>query len=171
MNAERYFETLQKLRRSNQNKRRGMLIEGVVLLHDNARPHTARRSTHLLQEFSWEVFNQPPYCPDFGPVSSTLSYISVISCPVSVSVSVFSRWQRGITQSQAAYFYDKGYKNWSHGMRNVSIPELNILKNIPTLAVSVPINISLKLCFVSLRGAGRPYTGSVNFITFRNTYL
>ena len=36
----------------------------VVLLHDIVRPHTARRSTHLLQEFSWEVFNHPPYSLD-----------------------------------------------------------------------------------------------------------
>ena len=30
-------------------------------------PHTARRSTHLLQEFGWEVFNHPPYSPDLAP--------------------------------------------------------------------------------------------------------
>ena len=34
-----------------------MFSAGVVLLHDNAGPHTARRSTHLLQELNWEVFN------------------------------------------------------------------------------------------------------------------
>ena len=67
VNAERYCETLQKLRRVIQNKRRGMLSADVVLLHDNARPHTARRSTHLLQEFSWEVYNNPPYSPDLAP--------------------------------------------------------------------------------------------------------
>jgi hypothetical protein len=35
-------ETLKELRRVIQNKRRGMLTYGilVVLLHDNARPHT-----------------------------------------------------------------------------------------------------------------------------------
>ena len=31
-------------------------------------PHTARRSTHLLQEFGWEVFNHhPSYSPDLAP--------------------------------------------------------------------------------------------------------
>ena len=31
-------------------------------------PHTAQRSTHLLQEFGWEVFNlQPAYSPDLAP--------------------------------------------------------------------------------------------------------
>ena len=66
MNAERYCNTLQELRRVIQNKRRVMLSSGVVLLQDNSRPHTARRSTHLLQEFSWEVLNHPPYRPDLA---------------------------------------------------------------------------------------------------------
>ena len=67
MNAERYCETLQKLRGAIQNKRDKMLSVGVVLLHDNARPHTERRSTHLLQEISWEVLNHPLYSPDLAP--------------------------------------------------------------------------------------------------------
>ncbi|GFQ92303.1 uncharacterized protein TNCT_390711 [Trichonephila clavata] len=39
--ADRYCETLWKLRRAIQNKRRGMLTASIVLLHDNARSHTA----------------------------------------------------------------------------------------------------------------------------------
>ena len=66
-NAERYCETQQKFRRVIQNKRLGMLSAGIVLLHDNARPHTTRRFVYLLQEFSWEVFNYPTYSPDFEP--------------------------------------------------------------------------------------------------------
>ena len=42
-------------------------------------------------------------------------------------------------QSQAAEFYDRGYRSWSHDMINVSIPEVNMLKNSSTLAVSVPM--------------------------------
>ena len=30
-------------------------------------PHTARRSTHHLLDFRWEVFNHPPYSPDLAP--------------------------------------------------------------------------------------------------------
>jgi hypothetical protein len=41
INAAAYCETLKKLCQVIQNKRRGMLTQGV-LLHDNARPHTAR---------------------------------------------------------------------------------------------------------------------------------
>ena len=43
-----------------QNKWRGMLSPGVVLLHDNARPHTADATKRLLKRFRWEVFDHPP---------------------------------------------------------------------------------------------------------------
>ena len=67
VNAERYRETLKKLRRAIENKLRGMFSADVVLLYYNARPHKARRSTHLPQEFSWEIINHPPYIPDLAP--------------------------------------------------------------------------------------------------------
>jgi histone-lysine N-methyltransferase SETMAR len=62
----KFLNAQQKLRRAIQNKRRGMLSAGIVFLHDNARPHTARRTGSLMQEFSWEVFNHPPYSPDLA---------------------------------------------------------------------------------------------------------
>nr|XP_042906765.1 uncharacterized protein LOC122271040 [Parasteatoda tepidariorum] len=67
VNADRYCETLQKLRRAIQNKRRGMLTAGVVLLHDNARPHMTRRTTAVLTKFGSELFDHPPYSPDLDP--------------------------------------------------------------------------------------------------------
>jgi hypothetical protein len=39
--SETHCETLKKLRRATENKRRGMVTSGVVLLHDNACPHTS----------------------------------------------------------------------------------------------------------------------------------
>ncbi|KAJ4428773.1 hypothetical protein ANN_25766 [Periplaneta americana] len=67
INANRYCETLRKLRRAFQNKRRGKLSRGVVLLHDNARPHTAASTRELLDQFGWEIFDHPPYSPDLAP--------------------------------------------------------------------------------------------------------
>jgi hypothetical protein len=34
--------------------RRGMLSPGVVMLHDNARPHTAAATQDLVATFGWE---------------------------------------------------------------------------------------------------------------------
>ena len=42
-------------------------------------------------------------------------------------------------------------------MTDVSIPEVNMLKNSLTLAVFVPINISIKLGFVSVNGPRETY--------------
>ena len=74
------------------------------------------------------------------PVIYIFSYISRNSCPV--SVSVFSMTERRVWMlqcflSQAADFYDAGYKSWPYGMTNVSIPEMNMLKNNSRLAVYV----------------------------------
>jgi hypothetical protein len=50
--SEVYCYTLHKLRSSIQNKHPGMLTKGVVLLHDNARPHTAARTNALIKRFN-----------------------------------------------------------------------------------------------------------------------
>ena len=47
--------------------RRGKLPHGIVMLHDNARPHTARQTQALLREqFQWDI-EHPPYSPDLVP--------------------------------------------------------------------------------------------------------
>ena len=58
--SEVYCETLNKLWRSIQNKRRRMLTKGVVLLHDNAWPHTVASTNALIKLFNWEIFDHPP---------------------------------------------------------------------------------------------------------------
>ena len=58
INADRYCETLKKLRRAIQNWRRGMLTKGVCLLHDNAQPHVARQTVALLDV--WMGHHHPP---------------------------------------------------------------------------------------------------------------
>ncbi|GBL79037.1 hypothetical protein AVEN_48988-1 [Araneus ventricosus] len=44
-----------------------MLSGGIVLLHGNARPHTAAATQELLDKFGWEIFDHPPYSPVFAP--------------------------------------------------------------------------------------------------------
>jgi hypothetical protein len=53
------FRNTKKKRRTIQNKRHGMLIFGVLLLHDNACPHTAT-PTRALKEHNWELYDHPP---------------------------------------------------------------------------------------------------------------
>jgi hypothetical protein len=49
-----------------QNKRRVMLVYGVVLIHVNTLPHTAARTLALLENFNWELFDHPPYSSDLA---------------------------------------------------------------------------------------------------------
>ena len=124
------------------------------------RPHTARRSTHLLQEFGWEVFNHhPPFSPELAP-----SYFHLFLHLKKFLSGWLQRFQNNREaemsatqwlQTQAADFCDTGYQIWSNGMTNLLIPEVNMLKNSSTLAVSVPMNLSIKLCFVSVKDPGK----------------
>lgn len=67
VNADYYCELLDKLRRAIENKRRGKLSRGVLLIHDNARPHVAAVTKNRLESFAWEIFSHPPYSPDLAP--------------------------------------------------------------------------------------------------------
>jgi len=40
---------------------------GVVIIHDNAFPHTAAATQNLITTFGWEQFDHPPYSPDLAP--------------------------------------------------------------------------------------------------------
>ena len=71
-NTDRYCETLKKLRRAIQNRRKGMLSKGVSILHDNARPRTARQTITLLQQFGWDIITHPPYSPELAPSDTHL---------------------------------------------------------------------------------------------------
>ncbi len=70
INVERYCETL--LRKAIKRKRLGLLMEGVILLHDNARPRSANITRALLQQFQWDVFRHPPYSPNLTPSNFAL---------------------------------------------------------------------------------------------------
>ena len=80
VNAQHYSQTLTTLCQAIKLKRPSKLTRWVILLHDNARPHTANTITPLLQKFKWEVLGHPPYSPEispcdyanFGPIKKTL---------------------------------------------------------------------------------------------------
>jgi histone-lysine N-methyltransferase SETMAR len=121
----KFLNALQKLRRAIQNKWRRMLSAGIVFLHDNATPHTARRTASLLQEFSWEVFNHPPYSPDLAPNDFHLflhlkKFHQRFENDREAEMVVTQWFQSQETQV---------FRSWSHGMTNVSIPVANMLKN------------------------------------------
>jgi hypothetical protein len=40
---------------------------GVILQHDNARPHTANMTKAAIQELDWGILPHPPYSSDLAP--------------------------------------------------------------------------------------------------------
>ena len=58
---------IDRLKPEIRSKRRGHLSKGIVLLHDNARPHTAAHTVETLQKLKFEVLVHPPYSPEIGP--------------------------------------------------------------------------------------------------------
>lgn len=62
VDAELYCDQLSRLHRKMRNRQ-----GSIVLLDDNAKPHTARLTTNKMAEFGWEVLEHPPYSPDLAP--------------------------------------------------------------------------------------------------------
>lgn len=54
-------QKLQETRASLVNRK------GILLLHDNARPHVAIKTRDKLKEVGWEILPHPPYSPDISP--------------------------------------------------------------------------------------------------------
>jgi hypothetical protein len=44
-----------------------LLSSGVLLQHDNARPHTARTTVATITDLHFECLPHPPYSPDLAP--------------------------------------------------------------------------------------------------------
>jgi hypothetical protein len=77
--------------RDHKNKRREMLTYGVVLLCDNSRPHTAASTRELLEHFSWELFDYPPYSPVLAPSDYLLVTYLKTGCDHSASAMMRNR--------------------------------------------------------------------------------
>lgn len=67
VNAAYYCQLLDNARTAYRRKRRGFPIRDVILLQDNARPHTAALSMTKIETLSWTTLEHPPYSPDLSP--------------------------------------------------------------------------------------------------------
>jgi histone-lysine N-methyltransferase SETMAR len=65
VNSARYIETIKNLRRRVCQVRRSTSL--ILLLHDNARPHTARAKNDALETLKVGVLSHLPYSPDLVP--------------------------------------------------------------------------------------------------------
>ena len=65
VNSARYIETIKNLWWRMCRVRRSTSL--ILLLHDDARPHTAGTTIGALETPKFEVLSHPPYSPDLAP--------------------------------------------------------------------------------------------------------
>jgi len=65
VDSARYIQTIKDLRRRVCRVRRS--TPPILLLHDNARPHTARATIDALETLKFDVLSHSPYSPDLAP--------------------------------------------------------------------------------------------------------
>ena len=62
-----HLQIIGRLKPEIWSKRRRQLSKGIVLLHDNARSHTAAHTVETLQKHKFEVLAHPPYSTNVAP--------------------------------------------------------------------------------------------------------
>ncbi|KAF6028815.1 hypothetical protein EB796_012879 [Bugula neritina] len=124
INSEAYIETLRKLKTRLKRCRPNVNVANVLLLHDNARPHTSLRTREEITRHGWTTLPHPPYSPElapsdfhlFGPMKEGLRG-QRFSTDEEVKTAVRS-WLR----SQPSFFYEAGIhaliKRWTAAVDN-----------------------------------------------------
>lgn len=68
INAQYYGSLIENdVRKALRKKRPGKLTRGIILLHDNARSHTARHTQEIIERLGWQLLPHPAYSPDLAP--------------------------------------------------------------------------------------------------------
>jgi histone-lysine N-methyltransferase SETMAR len=104
INSLSYYGLLvNHLKPAFRSKRRGLLSTGVLLLPENARPHTAHAKGAKIKDFHFQCLPHPPYSPDLVP-----SGFHVFGLPKE-SLVVIKRFKRrcmiGCASNQQTFFF------------------------------------------------------------------
>ena len=155
INADAYCATLRRLCKAIQNGRRGKLSRVILLIHDNARPHTARQAQTLLHdEFHWDTLDHPPYSPDLAQSDFYLflkrrSTLLVNDLQMMRTYSMLS-WTGWIARRPSGTSREK--VNWCHGMTSASVSKVTMWRSRwrcvikPAYSVSFLLSINIFVC-------------------------
>jgi [histone H3]-lysine36 N-dimethyltransferase SETMAR len=67
INSDYYIQVLTNLKENINQDRRGKWSRGVLLQHDNARPHTSVKTMAAIQQLGFILLPHPAYSPDLAP--------------------------------------------------------------------------------------------------------
>lgn len=68
IDSDRYCQQLDSLTCALKKIRPNLINrKGVILQHDNAKPHTSKMTQQKIRELGYEVLPHPPYSPDIAP--------------------------------------------------------------------------------------------------------
>ncbi|BFZ02563.1 hypothetical protein BsWGS_05602 [Bradybaena similaris] len=68
VNSARYTTFFEdELKPAIRSRHRGLLSRGVLILHDNAHPHTATAILDTIKRLRSQILEHPPYSPDLAP--------------------------------------------------------------------------------------------------------
>ena len=95
--------------------------EKTTLLHDNARPHTAKKTREKLTELNWNVLSHPPYSPDLAPTDFKLfrSMQNSLRGKEFRSVEEVEEFIRESIASKSSGFFVKGFTQLVERWREV----------------------------------------------------
>lgn len=114
INQEVYCSQLDRLEEALRVKRpRLMNRDGVILHHDNAKPHTAKMTLEKIKNLQWEVLTHPPYSPDLAPSDYHL-FRSLESYLAGKSFTYKSEVEEALEvffTSKPSTFYKEGIEN------------------------------------------------------------
>lgn len=67
INTDTNHTTLKKLRKTIQNKRRGIISKGILLHHNNTTRRTSDKTWDLIKWLGWNILDHPLYSADLVP--------------------------------------------------------------------------------------------------------
>jgi hypothetical protein len=110
--AERYCQQLRRLEEAIQQKTPGRRY-GMILQHDNPRPHNANMMKAAIQELDWEILPHLPYSPDLSPSDHHLfRSLSVNLRGVSFNnAAELQNWLDEFFTAKPADFFKRGVEN------------------------------------------------------------
>jgi histone-lysine N-methyltransferase SETMAR len=110
-----------------------MLTSGVVLLHDNARPHTAAHSRALPEHFNGGLFDHPLYSSDLARSDYHLfTYLKTCLGSQCFNNNELMEGVKTWLSSQAADIFDTGIQNLFPDT-GASVPTVTMLRSSLTM--------------------------------------